>query len=109
MSENILKLRSDLGWSQAELGRRANVNKETINRIENGGGFTSKTLTNIASALGTTTGHLQGVEAAATTPPSPELKRLLFLFSRLSVKARLALLATAEALLEMQQAGTAPH
>jgi transcriptional regulator with XRE-family HTH domain len=103
---NVARLRNERGWSQQELARRAKVNKETVNRLENGHGFTGKTLAAIARALHTTTSRLEEIEMAATI--SPELERLLFLFARLSVKARLALLATAEALLEMQQAGTGP-
>jgi transcriptional regulator with XRE-family HTH domain len=104
--ENVARQRHERRWSQQELARRANVNKETVNRLENGHGFTDKTLVAIARALHTTPARLRGeVEAKE---PSPELERLLFLFARLSVKGRLALLATAEALLEMQQVGSAP-
>jgi transcriptional regulator with XRE-family HTH domain len=104
--ENVARRRNERGWSQQELARRADVNKETVNRLENGHGFTDKTLVAVARALHTTPARLRG--DAEPKESSPELERLLFLFARLGVKARLALLATAEALLEMQQAGSAP-
>lgn len=34
MARKLIRARTALGWSQAELGRRAEVRAETINRIE---------------------------------------------------------------------------
>jgi transcriptional regulator with XRE-family HTH domain len=103
VAENVARLRNERGWSQQELARRANVNKETVNRLENGRDFTGRTLAAIARALHTTASRLEQFDAPPTHT-SPELERLLFLFARLSAKARMVLVTTAEALLEMQQA-----
>ncbi|MGH7139556.1 MAG: helix-turn-helix transcriptional regulator [Pirellulales bacterium] len=34
MARKLIRVRSELGWSQVELGRHAGVRPETINRIE---------------------------------------------------------------------------
>ncbi|HET6883607.1 MAG TPA: helix-turn-helix transcriptional regulator [Pirellulales bacterium] len=34
MARKLIRARTELGWSQVELGRRAGVRPETINRIE---------------------------------------------------------------------------
>lgn len=52
-AEQIFDLRTELGWSQTELARRAGVDVKTINRLE--GGRTTPnliTLRKIARALG---------------------------------------------------------
>ena len=36
LARNILRARRRLGWSQAELARRAGIRAETLNRIEHG-------------------------------------------------------------------------
>lgn len=53
LGQRIRELRIDAEWTQAELGRRTNIQREIIARIERGMHFTSlDVLTRIARALG---------------------------------------------------------
>jgi transcriptional regulator with XRE-family HTH domain len=56
--DKVRELREAQGWSQEELGRRAGVNKETINRFELGGGNRTSTVRKIAAVLGLSVGEL---------------------------------------------------
>lgn len=50
----IRQARQARGWSQEELGARANVSRPTIARIERGDDVSTATLVKVASALGLT-------------------------------------------------------
>ena len=77
LGEAIVERRSQLGWSQNELARQANMNQPTLNRIE-----TNKrrprvtTLAIIAKALGVGVDSLLAQEDAAPTPPIDRLGSL---------------------------------
>ncbi|NMR32098.1 helix-turn-helix transcriptional regulator [Arthrobacter sp. SF27] len=50
----IRQARQSRGWSQEELGARADVSRPTIARIERGDDVSTATLVKVASALGLT-------------------------------------------------------
>lgn len=54
LSEIIVELREERGWSQADLARRAKIGKETLSRLERGErtGMHHRTAVKIADALG---------------------------------------------------------
>jgi transcriptional regulator with XRE-family HTH domain len=59
LARNIKRLREERGWSQAELARRSNMNNSIVSLIENAKRNPStKTLGNIAGALGVELGDL---------------------------------------------------
>lgn len=54
ISRNIIKKRTENGWSQSELAKRMSTTQSVISRIESGdSNMTVKTLANVANALGT--------------------------------------------------------
>lgn len=71
--ERVRQLRMARGWSQAELGRRARLNSQTVHNIEHGrnkGGWQSRI--KIAKAFGITVAALDG-----RTEPSHTAERIL--------------------------------
>lgn len=52
IGKRVQALRKQCGWSQEELGDKAGLNTETINRIELGGNTTLRSLFQVAAALG---------------------------------------------------------
>lgn len=64
VGERVRALRKAKGWTQAELGDRADgLNKETINRLELGGNSTLDTVFRVAEALDVSPEALLGAEA----------------------------------------------
>lgn len=53
-SVEIFLARENLGWSQEELAKRANVPRSTVSRTEKGNNVSIATLTKLASAMGKT-------------------------------------------------------
>lgn len=49
--QTIEQLRDGLGWSQAELGKRAGISSNTVRRAEGGGAVSRATVTRIADAF----------------------------------------------------------
>ncbi|MEK0215850.1 helix-turn-helix transcriptional regulator [Bifidobacterium mongoliense] len=49
---SIREARSDLGWTQYELAKRAKVSRPTIARVETGGNVSTGSLRKILDALG---------------------------------------------------------
>ncbi len=76
VGERIAKLRTDLGLSQSELARRANVSQATIAKLEKGFTSGSSHLHRIARELGTTPQYLSGEtddpSEGALPAPTPE-------------------------------------
>jgi transcriptional regulator with XRE-family HTH domain len=67
LGERVKRLRSALGWSQAELARRARVPQQRISALEGGGVESPRNLAPLARALGTTADYLlTGMGAAPT-------------------------------------------
>jgi phage repressor protein C with HTH and peptisase S24 domain len=62
----IRKLRDESGWSQEELGRRSDLNKETIVRIEAGLPSRTDTLERVAKSFGK---NLAGLYSMLLSPP----------------------------------------
>lgn len=54
LKENLVRLRNQKGWTQAELARRAGVSQQVIGDIESGRTIRPRQLHEIAAALGTT-------------------------------------------------------
>ena len=48
----IFKAREEMGWTQAELARRANVPRSTVSRTESGNNISIETLNKLAFAMG---------------------------------------------------------
>lgn len=53
-SAAILLAREDMGWTQAELAKHANVPRSTVSRTEKGNNVSIATLTKLAAAMGKT-------------------------------------------------------
>jgi transcriptional regulator with XRE-family HTH domain len=51
LGRQLRELREQRGWSQTELARRANVDRTTIVRLEQGGGGSIGTLVRVVRAL----------------------------------------------------------
>lgn len=63
LQKRIINLREKMDWSQAELARRLNLNKSTMNRIENGERkVSSDELAKLANLFDVTTDYLLGKE-----------------------------------------------
>jgi phage repressor protein C with HTH and peptisase S24 domain len=80
LKDNLIRLRTERGWSQAELARRVGVRQNTIAAIETGATVRTKYLPQIARALGVTVDELDppdGVAApgAILVPPAFTGKR----------------------------------
>lgn len=77
VGERIAKLRADLGLSQSELARRANVSQATIAKLEKGFTSGSSHIHRIARELGTTpqylTGETDDPSEGALPLPTPDL------------------------------------
>ncbi len=52
IGEQLRRARRDEGWSQAELARRANVNRNSVSALERGEGSSLSTLIRVVRALG---------------------------------------------------------
>lgn len=52
IGERVCQARKGRGWSQEELAKRAELNKETVNRLELGGNAKVDTVVRIAAVLG---------------------------------------------------------
>lgn len=75
--ERVRELREAHGWTQEELGRRAGLNKETVNRFELGGGNRTSTINKLSAALGLSASSLLSdsdstADLAATTLTADE-------------------------------------
>ena len=120
LGENIRRYREQHGWSQAELGRRADVEYSTINALESGEqkGMRSDRLHRVAAALGVEVGELLET-LTQNTPPTQELRdkglsekdlaKLTGIWARLSPRGRARWLDRAEELIEVEEAAQATH
>ena len=65
LADRLMLLRTDRGWTQTELARRAKLRVETVHKTEAArSNPTIPTLTLLASALGVTVEELRWVELA---------------------------------------------
>ena len=61
LRNNIIRLREERGWSQAELARRINMNNTALNKVEKGvRKLSSAELDELASAFNVSTDYLLG-------------------------------------------------
>lgn len=72
LKANLLRLRSDKRWTQAELARRAGVSQQVIADIESGRTIRPRQLHEIAAALGTTIEQLdpEKYNSRSVEPPT---------------------------------------
>lgn len=85
MIERIKRLMESKGLSQAELARRAEIDKSTLSNILSGTRTapTVETLRRLAGALGTTIEHLRGIDNTKPPPRSIEAEKAADMIDKL--------------------------
>lgn len=118
----IKRLRTERGWKQRELARRAGIAQSLISTMESGArdNPTQDTVTKLATVFDLTVpqflAEVQGPPAPDTTRPPEDLfravyppervARILQLWDQLSIKMRLELIAIAEDMKRRIEEGT---
>ena len=91
-SENLLRLRKKLGWTQEKLAQKLGYkSKSTINKIETGiNGIPPKKIAEFAKVLGTTPAELMGWEEQKTQKIvlTPADREFLFRYKLASKETR---------------------
>lgn len=73
IGEKIKQKRDALGWSQAELAKRARVSQQLITRLETGKVSETKRIVQIAKVFGMTAEELQGEESPSNAMAPDQL------------------------------------
>ena len=100
VAERVAAARKRLGWSQAELARRAAITPGGVSQIEGGSRIPSAdTLLRLAEALGLSTDWLLG-RVSAEQPLEPRVAAMIRGWEKLRVRDREAILGLYETLAE---------